>query len=284
MAVIVNPSFETGDSSADSVPDSWTIVVSGASFDWALYNGLESIERYEREWLGNEGRIVAFVGSPTDLTDAIYDVAALEPVEDFEEEWSGNENRITAFTVGNLTDASYDSGTPEDFEDFEEEWSGNEGRKTVFVGVPTDLTEALYDVAADVFEDFEEEWSGNEGRILSFVGVPTDLDDAIYQDISPDDVETFSTAIALDAPASVDVGSLTVVNPGNTHRVEIKGTFVATLEVQERIEGAGTFVTIATTTTAAEVNIPAGRDAVRIETTAYTSGTPAANLLWAKLD
>ena len=89
---------------------------------------------------------------------AQYDAGTPQDFEDFEEEWLSNESFIFEF-VGAPTDlelGSYDSGTPQDFEDFEEEWVT--GFKTVFVGVPTDLTLAVY-AGPDNFENFEGTWS-----------------------------------------------------------------------------------------------------------------------------
>lgn len=57
--------------------------------------------------------------------------------------------------------------------------------------------------------------------------------------------------------------------------IQFAGTFVATLLVQGTINGTD-FVTIATVTSAGLVEVPQTLKAIRIFTSAYTSGTPGA--------
>ncbi len=283
MAEVTNPGFETPETLTGAAADSWTVAGVSTSFDWALYASLETLEAFEHSWLGNEGRIVVF-DPGTDLEDANYDVAP-EPVEDYEEEWGSNEDRIVAFTAPNLSDALYDVANDE-FEDYEEEWNSNEDRILVFVPA-THLDDALYDVANDDVEDYEEEWNANEDRIVTFIPA-THLDDALYaKDVGTDDFDGFERLLSIDTPTSVATGTPLSLDSSQAFRVDVQGTFVATLDIQTRRRGSGTFVTQVTVTgTDAPTNIdlPAGSDAVRVDVTAYTSGVALVKMQWESLD
>lgn len=81
----------------------------------------EGIEDFEEEWGGNENDIFAF--TDPDLSSASFDTGTPEGIEDFEEEWGGNENYKLAFvgTGTDLTAAIWDDGSSGDtVEDFEE--------------------------------------------------------------------------------------------------------------------------------------------------------------------
>jgi hypothetical protein len=47
---------------------------------------------------------------------------------------------------------------PFDIEWFEEQWRDNEDFKVAFLGSPTDLEAATFDVALTAVENFENEW------------------------------------------------------------------------------------------------------------------------------
>lgn len=284
--LLSNPSFETADNLTDNFPEDWTIGGTAASWDWALFASLETLDEFEHSW-GNDGRIAVFVPA-VHLTNAQFDSAlTLEDVEDFEELWNGNEDRIVFFIAANLTDANFDSGTPETVEDFEEEWDSNEDRITAFVPA-THLTDAEFDVANDDFEDFEEEWNSNEDRIVAFVPA-THLTDALFATESgTQDSEDFdNTNLDLEVKQSVDTGAITAIDPTLPSRVTVSlPSFVAVFDVQARRAGSGIFETQATISGSdvpAEIELAAGYDAWRTDTTFYVSGAPNATVLWGKL-
>lgn len=283
MAEVTNPGFETPETLTGAAADSWAVAGVSTSFDWALYASLETLEAFEHSWLGNEGRIVVF-DPGTDLEDANYDVAP-EPVEDYEEEWGSNEDRLVAFTAPNLNDALYDVANDE-FEDYEEEWDSNEDRILVFVPA-THLDDALYDVVNDDVEDYEEEWNANEDRITVFVPA-THLVSAQYAKlIGTDDFDGFEIELFVATPTAVETGTPLNIDPTQGFRIDVSGTFVATLDIQTRRQGSGTFVTQVTVTgtdAPTTLDLPAGSEAVRVDVTAYTSGTAVTKFLWASLD
>jgi hypothetical protein len=80
-----------------------------------------------------------------------------------------------------------------------------------------------------------------------------------------------SSAIAV--PASVAAGAAIDVGGFPSCAVQIVGSFTATYDVQASLDGSN-FVTVATITAAAIVSVPLPAVAVRINCTAYTSGTP----------
>lgn len=278
-----NPSFETAHTLTESFPLSWTLAGTAVSWDWAFFSASDTSERFENSW-GNPWRATVFI--PVMLTDAQFDSAlVLEDVEDFEELWNGNQGRLTAFAVANLTDANFDSGTPETVEDFEEEWDSNEDRIIVFVPA-THLTDAEFDVANDDVEDFEEEWESNEDRLVAFVPA-TDLDDAVFSaKVGSPEFDNFETSIDLVVLASVGFATPTMIDPTHGIRVSVFGTFVATITIQGRRLGSGTWedqVTLTEADVPTEIEIVLGFEALRVETEAYTSGLPIALLIWHEL-
>jgi hypothetical protein len=278
--LLSNPSFETANALTGNFPADWDIGGTVASWDWALFASLETLDGFEHSW-DNDGRIAAFIA--TDITDALFDSAlVLENVEDFEELWNGNEGRLTAFAVANLTDANFDSGTPENVEDFEEEWADNEDRIVTFVPA-THLTDAEFDVANDDVEDFEEEWDGNEDRIVTFVPA-THLADAVFSaKVGTPEFDDFETVIDLFVLASVGFATPTTIDPTHGIRASVSGTFVATITIQGRRLGSGTWedqVTLTEADVPVEIEIVSGFEALRVETEAYTSGLPIALLTW----
>lgn len=278
--LLSNPSFENAHALTENFPENWDIGGTAASWDWALFGSLETLDEFEHSW-GNDDRIAAFIAS--NIIDALFDSAlVLENFEDFEELWNGNEGRLTAFAVANLTDADFDSGTPETVEDFEEEWNSNEDRIVTFVPA-THLTDAEFDVANDDFEDFEEEWDSNEDRIISFVPA-THLTNAVFSaKVGSPEFEDFETAIDLLVLASVGFAAPTTIDPTHGIRASVSGTFVATITIQGRRLGSGTWedqVTLTEADVPVEIEIVSGFEALRVETEAYTSGLPVVLLTW----
>jgi hypothetical protein len=86
------------------------------------------------------------------------------------------------------------------------------------------------------------------------------------------------TIITLNVPASVAAGSAVNVEKLYYKTIIFSGTFTATLQVQLSNDGS-TWVTVGSNvTTASVVRVEEQSKHLRINTSAFTSGTPAASL------
>lgn len=193
-----NKGFEDGDpASFAGVAEYWSLIESSSFWDFADF-GLDpagSILGFEtfdpEEWLADP-YITEFVGLGDDLASAIFGALGTATEEGFDsgwvtgytdelsnpvEAWFDNDETLTAESFGgdnsvwvpgydddldpiDVIEAEFGGG-PDAEEGFEvdHEWlNGGASFKTAFVGVGTDLTEAVFDVAATTVENFENEW------------------------------------------------------------------------------------------------------------------------------
>ncbi len=89
---------------------------------------------------------------------------------------------------------------------------------------------------------------------------------------------------ALDVKESVATGDSMNVEDFSTDKgVQVHGTFAATVQVQFSVNGSDFEDVGAALTAPAYVPIPAIAKRVRVDTTAFTSGNPAATLGGSKL-
>jgi len=288
--MVANASFETTDSSSYALANSWTLSGTAQTDSFALAeftSDAYTAEDFERGWSSNEDRIAAFVGIGTDLTAGSFDSTTPEAFEDFEEEWSSNENRLVEFgsTVAGVFDAALDA-----FEDFEEEWSSNENRKTAFTGIGVDLTAGSFDSGTpEAFEDFEEEWSSNENRKTAFTGIGVDLTAGLYWNTSASAslaYEDFGVLVILPVIAGAGASGVSrTIDRTGMIEVRISGTWSATLEIQVQRDGFSSWVAVDDNITSnGTTELEAGITAVRMHTSAYSSGTPGAHIIFRDID
>lgn len=216
---ITNPDFETAGTDPGEA-DGWTITAATVTpFEVAGFDG---------DTLGYEGFESGWGLLLLEFTDADLEVADFvgEPVDDFERAWGpfdgSDANYATKVLVAaNLGDntgfifdfsllaaAEFDSAiVGQNFEDFEDGWPDNENFVFDFVGAPTDLTPASFDVAVpEDVEDFEEEWNSNESFKFAFVGLGTDLEAASFDAAVPQDFEDFEEVVDGDEIFEVVTG------------------------------------------------------------------------------
>jgi len=251
--MVANASFETTDSSSYALANSWTLSGTAQTDSFALAeftSDAYTAEDFERGWSSNEDRIAAFVGIGTDLTAGSFDSTTPEAFEDFEEEWSSNENRLVEFgsTVAGVFDAALDA-----FEDFEEEWSSNENRKTAFTGIGVDLTAGLY-------------WNTSASASLAY--------------------EDFGVLVILPVIAGAGASGVSrTIDRTGMIEVRISGTWSATLEIQVQRDGFSSWVAVDDNITSnGTTELEAGITAVRMHTSAYSSGTPGAHIIFRDID
>lgn len=83
---------------------------------------------------------------------------------------------------------------------------------------------------------------------------------------------------AIAVPASVATGASFPARDIDNKFVQIGGTFVATIDVEVTLNGGADWVTVATVSGSAIVQVLPVVSGIRCKTTAYTSGTPTATL------
>jgi hypothetical protein len=139
------------------------------------------------------------------------------------------------------------------------------------------LSQALFGGSLSA-EGFEQDWDSNETAIAEFTG--GDLTAAAWlRDGGTDDYEGFERLLSMEAPTP-GAGAPLDISSTHTARVEITGTFVATLQVQVRRAGVASWLTVDEATAPETIEVPVGYDEVRINVSSYTSGSPAAALGW----
>lgn len=178
-----NLSFETIGGSPGAA-DAWSFFAYASYFEIAPYGTSTPPapwETFEREWDSNQNYKFAFIGPPTDLTQANYQTVhpTPKPVENFEEKWNTNESYLYGLSA---IVAPFDTGTPQNFEDFEQEWDTNESYVYNFSG-----TAGVYSPGAGD-EDFEGGWHSNESYVYTFAGTA-----ALY-DVGANGFENFEGA------------------------------------------------------------------------------------------
>ncbi len=187
---LTNLGFETAGASP-GLASGWTFTNDDSVNEWAPYNDPPvAFEAFEQDWDSNEDYLFEFDDPNTQLVFATYTTIHVDTkfVEDFEEKWASNEFYV--FGIGSATPASYTG--PHDFENFETHWDSNQNYIFEFVGVGTDLDEAIFD--DNSAEEFEQNWDSNQDYLFEFVGVGTDLTAAVYDgvtDMDDTDFENF---------------------------------------------------------------------------------------------
>lgn len=78
--------------------------------------------------------------------------------------------------------------------------------------------------------------------------------------------------------ASVGAGVAVLTKPYRNLWVQVTGTFSATLAIEASLDGEN-YIVIASVAAASLVEVPVPAAYVRINTTAFTSGAPAATLI-----
>lgn len=134
------------------------------------------------------------------------------------------------------------------------------------------------------YDDFETQWMDNQNAYAVFVP-GSHLSDADFTtDGAANAYESFETELTLQVLSAAGYGAALDINPGSGVRVTVSGTFVATLVLQVKRAGTTTWIDWDTTTAPGDIDVDEGYSSVRMRTTVYISGTPAAKLKWRPIE